>query len=137
LISGARRRRGLRSFGEINLIPLIDVSLILVVIFMLLTPILVRSELAVKLPKAHSAAPVSDHGTIVVQIDRNGHFILDGAAVRADRLEPELVLRLGRAAQKSLLVQADRAVAVEKVVQVLDLGKRLGVGKLGVGVKGG
>ncbi len=136
MISGAPRRRRLRSFGEINLIPLIDVSLILVVIFMLLTPILVRSELAVKLPKARSGEASRDHGTIVVQIDRQGHFILDGSVVRAGRLESELVLRLGRAGQKSLLVQADRAVPVEKVVEVLDLGKRLGVGKLGVGVRG-
>ncbi len=132
----SRRERRLKSFGEINLIPLIDVSLILVVIFMLLTPILVRSELSVRLPKARSGEPSQDHGTVVVQIDRQGHFLLDGAAVREGRLESELVLRLGLAAQKSLLVQADRAVPVEKVVEILDLGKRLGVGKLGVGVRG-
>ena len=84
--TGASRKR--RLIAEMNLIPLIDVSLILVIIFMVLTPILVQHQLTVKLPKA----------------------------------------------VKTLLVQADRTVAVEKVVGVLDIAKRLGVGKLGVGV---
>ena len=43
-------------------------------------------------------------------------------------------MRLGSAAKRSLLVQADRTVAIERIVVVLDIAKRLGVGKLGIGV---
>ena len=56
------------------------------------------------------------------------------AAVRWAKLERELTLRLPKAAQKTLLVQAVRSVAVEKVVLVLDAAKKLGVGRLGIGV---
>lgn len=116
------------------MIPLIDVSLILVIIFMVLTPILVQSQLTVKLPKAESGTPASADSTVNVQISRGGSVIIDGTPVKWDKLEREMTLRLPRSAQKTLLVQADRSVPVEKVVLVLDTAKRLGVGKLGIGV---
>lgn len=131
-----RGRARPRTIAEMNLIPLIDVSLILVIIFMVLTPILVQSQLTVKLPKAQSISPVTANETVTVLISRGGALLIEGSAVKWDRLEAELVLRLGKAARKSLLVQADRAVPIEKVVMVLDVAKRLGVEKLGIGVEG-
>lgn len=123
-----------RAIVDLNLIPLIDVSLILVIIFMVLTPILVQSELNVKLPKAAEGTPVPTEGSVKVEISRLGTVVVEGAPVKWDKLEVELALRLPKASKKSLLVQADRSVAVEKVVAVLDIAKRLGVGKLGIGV---
>lgn len=123
-----------RTIAEMNLIPLIDISLILVIIFMVLTPILVQSQLTVKLPKASSGSPASAESTVNVQISRTGSVTIDGNPIKWDKLERELTLRLSKSAQKTLLVQADRSVAVEKVVMVLDTAKRLGVGKLGIGV---
>ena len=120
--------------AEMNLVPLIDVSLILVIIFMVLTPILVNSQLTVKLPKADSGTPPDAPSTVNVQIARNGSVVVEGSPVRWENLERELTLKLPKAAQKTLLVQADRSVAVEKVVAVLDVAKKLGVGKLGIGV---
>ena len=125
---------GRRTFAEMNLIPLIDISLILVIIFMVLTPILVQSQLTVKLPKARSGTPAAAETTVNVQISRGGAVLVEGQPVRWDKLERELTLRLPKSAQKTLLVQADRSVPVEKVVAVLDVAKRLGVGKLGIGV---
>jgi len=130
--TGASRKR--RLIAEMNLIPLIDVSLILVIIFMVLTPILVQHQLTVKLPKAVSGEPAAEASALTVQISKNGAVTIDGSSVRWEKLERELTLRLSKSAGKTLLVQADRTVAVEKVVGVLDIAKRLGVGKLGVGV---
>ncbi len=123
-----------RPIVEMNMVPLIDIALILVIIFMVLTPILVQSQLTVKLPKADSGTPAPPDATVNVQISRGGTVVVDGSPVKWESLERELALRLPRAAQKSLLVQADKTVAVEKVVTVLDLAKKLGVGKLGIGV---
>ena len=125
---------GRKAFAEMNLIPLIDVSLILVIIFMVLTPILVQSQLTVKLPPAKSGTPPEARTTVHVQISRLGALSIDGQPVPWDKLERELVLRCPQSAQKTLLVQADRSVAVEKVVLVMDTAKRLGIGKLGIGV---
>ena len=129
-----RAFEGRRTIAEMNLVPLIDISLILVIIFMVLTPILVQSQLTVKLPKADSGAPASAETTVNVQISRGGTLVIEGVPVKWEKLERELTLRLPKSSQKTLLVQADRTVAVEKVVAVLDVAKRLGVGKLGIGV---
>ncbi|MBI3553261.1 MAG: biopolymer transporter ExbD [Elusimicrobia bacterium] len=123
-----------RAFAEPNMVPLIDVALILVIIFMVLTPILVNSQLTVKLPKADSGVPTEAATTVTVEISRGGSVTIDGAPVRWNNIERELTLHLPRSAHKTLLVQADRSVAVEKVVTVLDVAKKLGVGKLGIGV---
>lgn len=127
---GARRK----TFAEPNLVPLIDVSLILVIIFMVLTPILVHHQLTVKLPHAVSGESAASDTAVTVQITKAGAVTVEGTAVRWENLERELTLRLPKSAGKTLLVQADRGVAVERVVSVLDIAKRLGVGKLGVGV---
>ena len=130
--TGKGKRR--KTFAEPNLVPLIDVSLILVIIFMVLTPILVHHQLTVKLPHAVSGESAPSDTAVTVQITRTGAVTLEGASVKWENLERELTLRLPKSAGKTLLVQADRGTAVEKVVTVLDIAKRLGVGKLGVGV---
>ncbi len=129
---GRRPRR--RPIAEMNLIPLIDVSLILVIIFMVLTPVIVRHQLTVRLPASTEGQSDSSDRTISVEIDRKGGIKLDGQPVKFAKLESELVLKLSRSAEKTLLVQADRLVAIETVVRVLDIAKRLKVGKLGIGV---
>lgn len=116
------------------MIPLIDVALILVIIFMVLTPVLIQSQLTVKLPKATQGSTISAETTLQVQISKDGKMTLEGKPVSAEGLEKALVGRLGKAAQKSVLVQADRNVPVERIVFVLDVAKKLGVGKLGIGV---
>lgn len=129
--SGSKRRR---VFAEMNLVPLIDVSLILVIIFMVLTPILVNHQLTVKLPKAASGAPAAQDSAVTIQISRSGAVTIEGIAVKWDKVEREMTLRLSKASGKTVLVQADRLTPVEKVVTVLDFAKKLGVGKLGIGV---
>ena len=120
--------------SEMNLVPLIDVALILVIIFMVLTPILVHTQMTVKLPKADTGTPPDAPQTVTVQIARNGVIVVEGSPVKWETLERDLALRLPKSAQKTLLVQADKTVPVEKVVEVLDVAKKLGVGKLGIGV---
>ncbi len=128
---GTKRRR---VFAEMNLVPLIDVSLILVIIFMVLTPILVNHQLTVKLPKAAAGEPAASDSAVTIQISRSGAVTIEGVAVRWEKVEREMTLRLSKAAGKTVLVQADRLTPVEKVVAILDFAKKLGVGKLGIGV---
>src|SRR4051812_15306655 len=99
-----------RVMAEPNLVPLIDVALILVIIFMVLTPIIVQSQLTVKLPKADSGAPSDAPTTVHVEITRLGNLMIDGKAARWESLEQELSLHLAKSAQKTVLVEADHTV---------------------------
>ena len=123
-----------RPIVEMNLIPLIDVSLILVIIFMVLTPVLIQHQLTVRLPSSTEGAPGDGEKTVSVQIDRRGGITIDGRPVKLSRLEDELMMKLSGSSQKTLLVQADKVVAIEQVVSILDVAKRLKVGTLGIGV---
>src|SRR5271155_3726272 len=108
-MAGERLRR---TFSEPNLVPLIDVALILVIIFMVLTPIIVQSQLTVKLPKAETGTPAEAQTTVNVQIARTGQLSIEGRPVKREPLQAELTLRLAKSAQKTLLVQSDRSVPV-------------------------
>lgn len=117
------------------MIPLIDVSLILLIIFMVITPFLVQSQIQVNLPKASSGSKTADEEVLKVQIAANGEVAVDGKKVKLQRLEKELILRFSKSFKKTVLVEADRSVEVEKVVTVLDIAKKLGAGKIGIAVK--
>ncbi|HAT72078.1 MAG TPA: biopolymer transporter ExbD [Elusimicrobia bacterium] len=121
--------------AEINMIPLIDVSLIILIIFMVITPFLVQSQIQVSLPKASTGTKGGEDNVIKVQLAADGSLTVDGKPVGIQRLEKELILRFSKAYKKTVLVEADKTVPVERVVQVLDAAKKLGAGKVGIAVK--
>ncbi|HBA62110.1 MAG TPA: hypothetical protein DCZ92_15110 [Elusimicrobia bacterium] len=121
--------------AEMNMIPLIDISLILLIIFMVITPFLVQSQIQVNLPRAVTGVKGTDEGVLKVQLGADGSLAVDGKPLKFQRLEKELILRFSKARNKTVLVEADKTVAVERVVQVLDTAKRLGAGKIGIAVK--
>jgi biopolymer transport protein ExbD len=117
------------------MIPLIDVSLILLIIFMVITPFLVQSQIQVNLPKASTGVKDGEDNTLKVQLGADGAMTVDGKPVRFQNLERELILRFGKSYKKTVLVEADKSVPVDRVVQVLDTAKKLGAGKIGIAVK--
>jgi biopolymer transport protein ExbD len=121
--------------AEINMIPLIDVSLILLIIFMVITPFLVQSQIQVNLPKASTGVKGGEDETLKVQLAADGEMTVAGKPVRFQNLEKELILRFARSYRKTVLVEADKSVPVERVIQVLDTAKKLGAGKIGIAVK--
>jgi len=124
--------RGL--MGEINMVPFIDITLILLIIFMVMTPFIVQSQLNVDLPSAKAVNTVSEDNLIKVEVLKDGKITIQSRQTDLNKLEEELVLHLGKSQEKTILVQADRTVSIEKVVQVFDVAKKLGAAKLGIGV---
>lgn len=126
------RNRGI--IADINMIPLIDVALILLIIFMVITPFLVQSQIQVNLPKSSSPSTGGDENVVTVELAANGAVTVGGKPLKFSKLEQELTLRLAKAYKKTVLVRADKTVSIEKVVAALDIAKRLGAGKVGIGV---
>ena len=120
--------------GEINMVPFIDITLILLIIFMVMTPFIVQSQLNVDLPSSSAVNTVTESNVIRVEISKDGYIKVMDRAVSLDNLQQELTLRLGRSREKTILVQADREVPIQKVVTVFDIAKKLGASKLGIGV---
>lgn len=117
-----------------NMIPLIDVALILLIIFMIISPFLVQSQINVKLPKSSQQNQPAQDDVIEVEISKNRQLKVEGKKIPFSGLESELILRLGKSSAKTILVQADKSVDIQTVVKVFDVAKKLGAGKLGIGV---
>ena len=116
--------------AEINMVPLIDVMMVLLVIFLVTAPLLTQS-VTVRLPHAASTAEAPAAQAINISIDNAGALYWNAQAI--DR--PALQQRLQRAGQNSavptLRIQADRNTPYEKVAQVMADASRAGIDRIG------
>ena len=128
------RRRERRLMADINMVPFIDITLILLIIFMVMSPLLVQMQLTVDLPKSKAINTQTDEDVIRIEIQKNGTITVLKKTVTLANLERELILRLGKANKKTILVEADKNVPVQQVVDVFDIAKKLWAAKLGIGV---
>ena len=125
-----------RIMSEMNMIPFIDISLVLLIIFMVMTPFLVKSQIKINLPKAKTIdTPPPRQQALTVQLDKQGVIFIDGKPVRADAFEAQLRKTIGDPKEQQLMVEADKDVPFQHVVVVLDAAKRIGITKLGINVK--
>ena len=120
--------------AEINMVPFIDISLILLIIFMVMSPMLVQMQMTVDLPKSKAINTQAEDDVIRIEVTRDGTIAVMNKKLTLKNLERELILRLGKANKKTILVQADKDVPIQQVVDVFDVAKKLGAAKLGIGV---
>ncbi len=129
------RRRGRKLMGEINVVPYIDVMLVLLIIFMVTAPMLSQG-IKVDLPKA-AAEPIEpdDLEPLLLSIDREGSMYLNlgdpKRPLEAGRLLEVAGAALRREPRRPVLVKADRAVPYGRVVEGMVLLQRAGADKVG------
>ena len=129
-----KSRRDRRLMADINMVPFIDITLILLIIFMVMSPMLVQMQMNIDLPKSEAINAQEDDDVIRIEVEKNGTIRVLNKAVPMANLEKELILRMGKANKKTILVQADKNVPIQQVVDVFDIAKKLGAAKLGIGV---
>lgn len=127
MTTDSRQRRFL---AEINVIPLVDVVLVLLVIFMVTAPMLYRG-MDVKLPTSTSNT-IKPEERMVLTIERDQKLFLDKDPVGVTQLETRLREARLRNADVAVYLRADREVPYGTVVQVMDGVKRAGIEKLGM-----
>lgn len=120
--------------AEINMVPFIDITLILLIIFMVMSPLLVQMQLTVDLPKSNAINTQAEDDVIRIEVQKDGTISVMNKTLTLKNLERELILRMGKASKKTILVQADKDVPIQQVVDVFDIAKKLGAAKLGIGV---
>jgi biopolymer transport protein TolR len=107
------------ALAEINVTPLVDVMLVLLIIFMVTAPVLTR-KISIELPSAQSSTPIQDDRPVTVTVERNGQFRVDGTAVFDQRLIEEVKRRGGGKTGTTVFIEADGKVAYERVLQAMD-----------------
>ncbi|MEO8704171.1 MAG: biopolymer transporter ExbD [Kofleriaceae bacterium] len=118
------RRRGI--IAEINVTPLVDIMLVLLIIFMLTAHLIARQAIAVELPRASqsTAAPPT---TIAVTLTRDGAVFLNSVPVTPEGLRAAVRAAVAKDPKTQAVVVGDKAVSHGRVVWVLDTIKELGI----------
>ena len=133
-MSPVTRNRGRKLMGEINVVPYIDVMLVLLIIFMVTAPMLSQG-IKVDLPKAAAEPLPPDIEPLVLSVDADGAMYLNigdpQQAVEADRVLDLVSAVLRREPERPVLVKADRAVAYGRVVEGMALLQQAGAQKVG------
>ena len=123
--------RGRSYLGEINVVPLVDVVLVLLIIFMVTAPMLVQG-LDVRLPVTDSGALKTSEHQLVITITRDGKVFLDEYEVGIEGLAAKLRGIVARRKGVRVYLRADREVPYGVVVQVLAEARRAGITDLGM-----
>ena len=137
-----RKRHGRRKpMGEINVVPYIDVTLVLLIIFMITTPML-QTGVDVDLPQAESATveQQDDLPPVVVSIKESGEYFLrtdnrEDEAVQPDTITARVTTVLAEKPGTQVMINADRGVNYGTVVTVMAALKNAGVPKVGLMTK--
>ncbi len=119
-LGGGGRQAGgrYRPLAEINVTPLVDVMLVLLIIFMVTAP-LMSSSINVDLPKANASPTTQDNAPLTVSVDSGGNVFLQDAGVAL----PDLVARLQALAHdqndRRIFVRGDKANSYGRIIEVM------------------
>ncbi|MCU1759771.1 biopolymer transporter ExbD [Pseudomonas sp. 14P_8.1_Bac3] len=117
--------------SEINVTPLVDVMLVLLVVFIVTAPLLTNS-IPINLPKTESVAPVEQKDPLVVSIDDKGKLFINKDEIQPDLLESDLKSAKDKNADVRVQLQADNGVNYGEVARAMASIERAGITKLSV-----
>ncbi len=113
------------SLAEINVVPLVDVVLVLLVIFMITAPI-IQSGIEVNVPKTRTVKELTQE-RLVVTINREQRLFIDSTSVNINELEERLKARIKNPEQAMIYLRADEEVPFGSIAKVMDHAKQAGV----------
>lgn len=128
-------------FSEINITPLTDIFLVLLIIFMVTSSVIVnagagaRAGLKVNLPQGGAADVAPQASDMSVAVLEDGRLVLSGTVVSADELKKAFADAKAKNPDTMVIVQADEGVSHGKVVEVMEMAKGAGLGQLAIGVR--
>ena len=128
-----RRVRKSKLMVEINITPFTDVVLVLLIIFMIATPFIYQSSMKVQLPQASKSEETSRD--VIININAQGQVFLEDTKVDLESLKYKLTAMVRSKPDTSVIINGDKNVKYDSVVQVMDVLTRSGVKNPGLGIE--
>lgn len=127
---GGRSGKPLTAMSDINVTPMVDVMLVLLVIFIIAAPLL-NHAVKLELPKAESEALPQNAQTITLSFDAKGNLFWDAEAIEIKDLDEKFKLNAKRKPQPEILLRADKATPFDPIAQVMAAAQAQGLTKIG------
>jgi biopolymer transport protein TolR len=127
----AFEEQGGGAISNINVTPLVDVMLVLLVIFMVTAPIL-QQGVSINLPKVRAAAITGEEQQLVVAVNRSGQVYLNDTPTTVAELGPKLQAILKIRPDRQVFLRADQGIRYGEVMRVIATVKGAGVERLGM-----
>jgi biopolymer transport protein ExbD len=120
-----------KPYDDINITPMLDLAYVLLIIFIIMTTASVQG-IKVDLPKASSSASLAKPQTKAITVSDSGQIYLDAYPVSMDELESRLRTIKATTPDVPIVLKGDSTVAYQKVMDVLDLLRRLDLSQVGL-----
>ncbi|AOR70411.1 biopolymer transporter ExbD [Burkholderia stabilis] len=120
-----------KPYDDINITPMLDLAYVLLIIFIIMTTASVQG-IKVDLPKASSSASLAKPKTKAITVADSGQVFLDAYPVTMDELESRLRIEKATNPEFPIVLKGDAAVQYQKVMDVLDLLRRLDLSQVGL-----
>ncbi|MBZ5599093.1 MAG: biopolymer transporter ExbD [Acidobacteriia bacterium] len=130
----AKRNEGAKVNSDINVTPMVDVMLVLLIIFMVVTPML-QKGVSVDLAKVNNPTPMQDadkEDALVIAVMRDGKVYFGNDQIAPDQLTGKIKDKLANKGDKTVYVRADARAKFGSVVEVVDNVRAAGVDDLGL-----
>lgn len=124
------RRRHQAPMAEMNVVPLVDVMLVLLVIFIVTAPLLTHA-VKIELPQVSSTPNVARAENVQIAIREDGSVFIDGEATPVEAMPGQFAAMAARQPQPELHIHADRNARYEAIARVMALGARAGIVRIG------
>lgn len=119
-----------RIISEINITPLTDVFLVLLIIFMVATPFLMYQGIKVNLPSSIMGTPNPE--AIVITIDKEKRISVDDLSIKQGDLKKHLEQKLMEKEDKLVIIRGDRSLSLGYAVSVMDIAKQAGAERIAI-----
>jgi biopolymer transport protein ExbD len=128
-------RSNFSTLSEINVTPLLDLAFVLLIIFMITTPLL-ENSVNLSIPSSAAAnAPISQSKVQTISIDRSATIKFDNEVVDPDALVKHLIELKRANPDVAIVIRPDRGLPVQELVTVMDSLQRAGITKVGIATK--
>ncbi len=118
------------SLSEINVTPLVDVMLVLLIIFMVTAPML-KMGIGVDLPQAETQSAPAEEG-LTLTIDKDRYISMEGGVINQNLLETRLRQFFFNKEKKVVFIQADQGLNYGYVIHIMDIVKKAGIEQVGL-----
>ena len=121
-----------RPLSDINVTPLVDVMLVLLIIFMITAPLL-REGIVMDLPRIKKTTVIkTTEEPVIISIKKNGKIFIGKRHVKEEKLESTIKNILLRTGRRSFIIDAERDTPFERVVKVISILRGMGITQIGI-----